>query len=62
MRGDNNSEKYFIITYLCVCRGGGSRGSSDPLELELQTVESCLLLVPGLKLRDSAEAIHSLNH
>lgn len=61
MRGDNNSEKYFIITYLCVCRGG-SKGSSDPLELELQTVESCLLLVLGLKLRDSAEAIHSLNH
>lgn len=39
-----------------------ARESSDPLELELQTVVSRLLLVPGLELRDSAEAICSLNH
>jgi hypothetical protein len=46
------------------CSGalGGQKRASDPLELELQAVVSCLVWVMGSELRPSGRAVSDLNH
>ena len=56
----------YVCMYVCVCMYVGNHGvrkrAMDTLQLELQTVVSCLRWVLGTRLSSSAKAVITLNH
>lgn len=51
-----------ICSYVFAGAHGGQKGTSDPLDLELEAFVSCLISVLGSELGPFGTAVSALNH